>query len=89
MNHEPQNSRRQAARNFVNALDELESVLKSEPSEPDQEPLPDAVPQSAHPPSPERPTDFTKEADFGQLLDDAVQDIEQFMAADDPASQDP
>ncbi|NEQ44416.1 MAG: hypothetical protein F6K00_13005 [Leptolyngbya sp. SIOISBB] len=89
MNHEPQNSRHQAARNFVNALDELESVLKSEQPESDPEPLPDAVHPSTPPQSPERSADDLKEADFGQLLDDAVQDIEQFMAADESSPQDP
>ena len=31
MNHQPQDSRRRAERKFVNALDELEMVLKSAP----------------------------------------------------------
>ena len=83
MNHEPQNSRRQAARNFVNALDELESVLKSEPLELDDEPPRDATRRQVNPQPNAQPTDLPEEADLDQLLGDAVQDIEAFMAADE------
>lgn len=88
MNHEPQNSRRQANQNFVNALDELESVLKSEQSPPDEAPLAETGQHSAHPPSSKGAADLAEEPDLSQLLDDAVQDIEQFMAADEASPTD-
>jgi hypothetical protein len=84
MNHQPQDSRRQAARKFVNALDELETVLiansstsrETAPSSPDQ---PLSPPESG---AASQPTPPDSE-DLGQLLDEAVQDIEHFMAEAD------
>lgn len=89
MNHQPQDNRRRAERKFAHALDELETVLQSEPSE-TTEPPPDSPPppqrRPARPQHPEQGLDET--ADLGALLDDAVQDIEQFMAAKQPAPDD-
>lgn len=89
MNHQPQDSRRRAARNFVNALDELETVLQSDKSEPTETSHPSSA---RHRKSKQLPPEKRREtaghdADFGQLLDDAVQDIEQFMAAEDEPPQ--
>ncbi|MEM1278876.1 MAG: hypothetical protein AAGG53_02375 [Cyanobacteria bacterium P01_H01_bin.152] len=88
MNHQPHDSRRQAAHNFVNALDELELVLKSKQPEIDE---PDDTKSTRHPdpaPSGEQSAAWMEDADLGQLLDDAVKDIEQFMAADESSQQD-
>jgi len=94
MNHQPQDSRRRAERKFVNALDELEMVLKSAP--PDSSAAAAAAPHpptSAAPPHRDQPRQspqVTEAAnDFGKLLDDAVQDIEQFMAAEAPTQDEP
>ena len=83
MNHQPQDSRRQAARKFVNALDELETVLTSSSSEPKDPAHPHTDQPSpaskAHLSADTAPRD---QEDLGQLLDEAVKDIEQFMAAE-------
>jgi len=90
MNHQPQDSRRQAARNFVNALDELEIVLRSNASE-SEETEPSSPEQSPSPPeaSPVAKTTPHDAEDLGQLLDEAVQDIEHFMSAADPSQETP
>jgi len=88
MNHQPQDNRRRAERKFANALDELETVLKSEPTDSSQS-EPDPTPQPRRHPRPQRSVKGLDEtADLGALLDDAVQDIEQFMASEDPSPDD-
>ncbi|RZM77196.1 hypothetical protein [Leptolyngbya iicbica] len=85
MNHQPQNRRHQAARKFVTALDELETVLNSksresgahEATKGDQPSAPSESEMAAH-----------NTEDFDQLLDEAVQDIEHFMAEVDPVQDD-
>ena len=81
MDNNPQDKRRQAARKFVNALDDLETVFQSTSPEP-SEPSSSAVPPKAS----SAPSLEDEEADLGQLLDDAVQDIERFMSSEDPPS---
>jgi len=90
MNHQPQDSRRRAERKFVNALDELETVLKSAPSDSAANHPSDraATSHQDQPQPPTSPKAAGEANDFGQLLDDAVQDIEQFMAAEDLAHED-
>jgi hypothetical protein len=90
MNHQPQDSRRQAARSFVNALDELETVLRSKASESgDPEPSSPDQPQSPPEASPASETTPHDAEDLGQLLDEAVQDIEHFMTEADPSQENP
>ncbi|WP_204139816.1 hypothetical protein [Halomicronema sp. CCY15110] len=86
MNHQPQDSRRQAARNFVNALDELETVLSSNASESGNN-EPSSLDHAPSPPesSPASKTTPHDSEDLGQLLDEAVQDIEHFMTEADPS----
>ncbi len=84
MNHQPQDHRRQAARKFVNALDELETVLASDSAEPDGTESPQTEqPSLASEAHLRTDTGPRNQDDLGQLLDEAVQDIEQFMAAKD------
>ncbi|MEM1308739.1 MAG: hypothetical protein AAGF98_04410 [Cyanobacteria bacterium P01_H01_bin.153] len=91
MNHQPQDSRRQAAHKFVDALDELESMFKSEPS--DETPQRQTERYSAGSPreasSRQAAQRRSETADFGSLLDDAVQDIEQFMSTEDHPHPEP
>jgi hypothetical protein len=90
MNHQPQDSRRQAARSFANALDELETVLRSKASESgDPEPSSPDQPQSPPEASPDSETTPHDAEDLGQLLDEAVQDIEHFMTEADPSQDHP
>lgn len=80
MDNNPQDKRRQAARKFVNALDELETVLQSTPAA-----APEPSSQPAPPAAAELPAEDTDaDVDLGQLLDDAVQDIERFMSSEEP-----
>lgn len=84
MNHQSPDSRRQAAHKFVDALDELEAVFKSEATdetEPRQieRPATGSLGESPlRPPAPPR----SETTDFSSQLDDAVQDIEQFMSTE-------
>lgn len=78
MDHIPQDKRHQATRKFVKALDELETVLQITPADPPESPSQPALSASA-----ERPAVEEDAVDLGQLLDDAVQDIERFMSSED------
>lgn len=73
-------------RKFADALDELETVFKPESSGNDG-PTAEA---SSKPAKTATDSDSvaSPEADLGQLLDDAVHDVEQFMAADESAESD-
>mgnify|MGYP001792399843 CR=1 FL=1 len=82
MDNNPQDKRRQAARKFVNALDDLETVFQSTSAEPSEPSSAAAPPKASSAPS----LEGDEEADLGQLLDDAVQDIERFMSSEDPPS---
>ncbi|MEL6398509.1 MAG: hypothetical protein AAFO87_06630 [Cyanobacteria bacterium J06607_6] len=76
MDHIPQDKRHQATRKFVKALDELETVLQITPANAPESPSQQSA--AAEPPA------FEEDAvDLGQLLDDAVQDIERFMSSED------
>lgn len=78
MNHQPQESRRKAAQKFMNSLAELETVLQSENAweEPDEAVAPRA--QSAKKGASVAPS--VHRTDLSQLMEEALQDIEQFMA---------
>ena len=76
MDHIPQDKRHQATRKFVKALDELETVLQITPADAPESP---SQPSAAA----ELPAFEEDTVDLGQLLDDAVQDIERFMSSED------
>ncbi|HEY9887120.1 MAG TPA: hypothetical protein V6D02_01900 [Candidatus Obscuribacterales bacterium] len=78
MDHKQQESRRRAARTFMNALDELESVLQSHPDAADGG---QAAPPTPPPPARRLPPE---EPDLVEWLDEAVQYIEQFMSDQSP-----
>ncbi|MEM6839590.1 MAG: hypothetical protein AAF609_22455 [Cyanobacteria bacterium P01_C01_bin.120] len=84
MNHQSPDSRRQAAHKFVDALDELEAVFKSEaadetaPRQTDCQAADASQEADLRPPAPPH----SELVDIGSQLDDAVQDIEQFMSTE-------
>jgi len=79
MDHKQQENRRKATQKFIHSLDELETVLRSEKGEEDTSKL-ISPPQTSPSDAPDSHQTEAESADFGQLLDAAVQDIEQFMS---------
>jgi hypothetical protein len=79
MDHKQQENRRKATQKFIHSLDELETVLRAEKGEEDTSKSV-SPPQASPSDSPDSYQTETDSADFRQLLDDAVQDIEQFMS---------
>ncbi|MGD1858716.1 MAG: hypothetical protein ACFB0E_01950 [Leptolyngbyaceae cyanobacterium] len=84
MNHQSPDSRRQAAHKFVDALDELEAVFKSEAADETASRQMDCQAADASQEADLRPPALphSELVDIGSQLDDAVQDIEQFMSTE-------
>jgi hypothetical protein len=78
MDHKQQENRRKANQKFMHSLDELETVLQSEERQ-EGPPQPPSAAQTAQPKSPAKRT-VNDGASFGELMDEALQDIEQFMS---------
>lgn len=76
MDKKQQVNRRSATHQFISSLDELRVVLESDDSGDGDSPQPECGPGLPILPEPR----LTGEKDLEALLDDAVQDIEQFMA---------
>lgn len=78
MDKHQQNNRRSAAYQFMSSLDELEAVLKDGPEKAASGPVepPEVNPRTA----PQR--GHRDSTNMETWLDDAVQDIERFMAED-------
>ena len=91
MNYKPPEKRRHATQKFIHALEELETVLK--PKEPAKAPTQEMP--SGIPPAPKQArsepiaSQSDESADISQLLDEAVQDIDQFIASTTMAEGDP
>ena len=90
MDKNQQESRRSATQEFISSLDTLKAVLHSDSDDSDAvehvSPQPAAVESASLnsaslPPPLQRPSpEFPPEADLETLLDDVLQDIEQFMS---------
>lgn len=83
MNDQSQESRRHAARKFVNALDELETVLKANDDRSASEDASSDLSTAELGQAADAAPADDATSSLEQMLDDAVQDIEQFMANDD------
>ena len=79
MDHKQQENRRKANQKFMHSLDELETVLQSEERQEAPPQQPPSAAQNAQPQPPAKRT-VNDDASFGELMDEALQDIEQFMS---------
>lgn len=76
MDKKQQENRRNAARKFMHALDDLETVFKPPMHSEEKLNLDVSALESS-----QRSTTSQNDDSFDRLLNDAVQDIEQFMSA--------
>lgn len=77
MNNDQQEDRAIATRQFMNSLNELERVLQAESTISENSAQIDSPASKARAVRPSHPLGLD---DLGAMLDDAVEDIEQFMA---------